>query len=60
MMKLVGLSLLALAILTTAVAARVHLQPTTTEESCAGLGCWPDTPSVKHRPAHRATLEPVW
>jgi len=59
-MKLVGVSILALAILTTAVAATVRPQPAITDEPCVGLSCWPDAPSVKHRPAHRATLEPVW
>ncbi len=35
-------------------------QPAVTTEPCIGLGCWPASSPMKHAPAHRETLPPVW
>ena len=45
----------------TARALSLRSQPAAAAaQSCIGLACWPPDPPVKHRPAQRATLQPVW
>jgi hypothetical protein len=34
--------------------------PQAQAEPCIGLGCLPPSPPIKHRPAQRETLPPVW
>jgi hypothetical protein len=34
--------------------------PQSQAEPCIGLSCLPPQPPMKHRPAHRETLPPVW
>jgi hypothetical protein len=63
--KTIAVSILAFAILATsvigtAVVLNLQSQPAAAAEPCIGLGCWPPDPPVKHRPAQRATLPPVW
>jgi hypothetical protein len=62
-MKAIAASILALAVFAASATAAVrslHPQRAAAEEPCVGLSCWPDTPPTKHRPAHRANLQPVW
>jgi hypothetical protein len=63
--KTVAVSILAFAIVATSVIGtamvlNLQSQPAAAAEPCIGLGCWPPNPPVKHRPAQRATLPPVW
>jgi hypothetical protein len=63
--KTVTVSILAFAIVATSVIGtamvlNLQSQPAAAAEPCIGLGCWPPNPPVKHRPAQRATLPPVW
>jgi hypothetical protein len=62
-MKTISAWIVALAIIAatgTAVPVSVKLQRAAAEEPCVGLGCWPPSPPVRHRPAHRANLPPAW
>jgi len=62
-MKTITASILALATIAaggTAIARSIHAQRAVAEETCIGLSCWPETPPVKHRPAYRVNLQPVW
>jgi hypothetical protein len=72
-MKAISVSILAFAIIAASVisyqaAAKprwtVFHKPRTTveqaEEPCIGLSCLPPDLPMKHRPAHRQTLQPVW
>jgi hypothetical protein len=64
-MKVITLSILALAILTasvvgTAVALTIQPQPAVAGEPCIGVNCWPPSSPMKHRPARHATPSPVW
>jgi hypothetical protein len=62
-MKTIAASILALAILAVsgmAVGRSIHRERAAAEEQCVGLSCWPNIPPTKHRPAHRAELQPVW
>jgi hypothetical protein len=34
--------------------------PQAQAEPCIGLSCLPPSPPIKHRPAQRETLPPVW
>jgi hypothetical protein len=63
--KTIAVSILAFAIVATSVIGtamvlNLQSQPAAAAEPCIGLGCWPPDPPVKHRPAQRATLPPVW
>jgi hypothetical protein len=64
-MKVIAVSILAFAIIAasvvgTAVVLTIQPQPAVAGEPCVGLNCWPPSSPVKHRPAHRATLPPIW
>jgi hypothetical protein len=64
-MKLTAILILAIAIIAstaTGLAFVRGVQPQRAEaaEPCVGLECWPPSLPVKHRPAYRPTLPPVW
>jgi hypothetical protein len=71
-MKAISVSILAFAIIAASVisyqaAAKPRMtifhKPRATvaqEEPCIGLSCLPPDLPMKHRPAHRQTLPPVW
>jgi hypothetical protein len=64
-MKVTAVSILAFALIAasvigTAVVLSVQPRPAVAGEPCVGLDCWPPSPPIKHRPAHRVTLPPVW
>jgi hypothetical protein len=62
-MKAIAVSILAFAIIASAITYRAAAKPRLhlpQAEPCIGLGCWPSTAPMKHRPAHRDTLPPVW
>jgi hypothetical protein len=63
-MKAIALSMLAFAILAASVINyQASAKPRATvqqAEPCIGLNCFPPDPPIKHRPAHRETLPPVW
>jgi hypothetical protein len=64
-MKTIAVSIFVFAILAatvigTAVGLTIQPRPAPAGEACIGLNCWPSSTPVKHRPAHRATLPPVW
>src|SRR5262245_13750036 len=58
-MKIIAAWVVALAMVAgtgTAIAFSVKPQRTVSEEHCVGLGCWPDTPAMKHRPGQRSNV----
>ena len=64
-MKVIAVSVLAFALVATSVigtGAVLALRPqaAAAAEPCIGLSCWPPDPPARHRPAQRATLQPVW
>jgi hypothetical protein len=65
-MKAIAASVLAFAIIAaTAITYQAAAKPRVTvpqaqAEPCIGLSCLPPSPPIKHRPAHRETLPPVW
>jgi hypothetical protein len=63
-MKAITVSVLAFAVMATSVITyQASAKPRVTvpqAEPCIGLNCFPPSPPVKHRPAHRETLPPVW
>jgi hypothetical protein len=65
-MKAIAASVLAFAIIaastiTYQAAAKPRVTvPQAQAEPCIGLSCLPPSPPIKHRPAHRETLPPVW
>ena len=62
-MQAIAASILAFGIIAasgTAIARSIHAQRAVAEVACVGLGCWPDTPPIKHRSVYRVTLQPVW
>jgi hypothetical protein len=58
--SILAFAILATSVIGTAVVLNLQSQPAAAAEPCIGLGCWPPDPPVKHRPAQRATLPPVW
>jgi hypothetical protein len=64
-MKLIAVSIFAIAILAStatglALLLSMHAQRAEAGEPCVGMECWPASWPVKHRPAYRPTLPPVW
>jgi hypothetical protein len=64
-MKLIAILILAVAIIAStatglAFVLSVQSQRAEAGEPCIGLECWPRDFPVKHRPAYRPALEPVW
>jgi len=62
-MKTFAVSFLAFALIASAMTYRAAAKPRlqqTQAVPCIGLACWPTTPAMKHRPAHRENLPPVW
>jgi hypothetical protein len=64
-MKLIAAFVVAIAIVAStatglALVAKVQSHRVEAAEPCVGLECWPPSSPVKHRPAQRATLQPVW
>ena len=64
-MKIIAISIIAFAMMAVsfvAAAAVLRTQPRAmADETCVGLGCWPATPPIKHRPGSSgAALQPVW
>jgi hypothetical protein len=63
-MKAIAVSVLAFAIIAASVITyQAAAKPRVTvsqAESCIGLNCLPPSPPIKHGPAHRATLPPIW
>jgi hypothetical protein len=63
-MKAIVVSVLAFAVIAASVIAyQAAAKPRVTvsqAEPCIGLNCLPPSPPIKHRPAHRETLPPVW
>ena len=59
-MRLIAVSILTVAMVAMAVALIIPAPSAIAEEPCVGLSCWPETAPIKHRPAHRETLQPVW
>jgi hypothetical protein len=66
-MKAIAASVLAFAIISAsaitdqaAAKPRVAAPQAQATEPCIGLSCLPPSPPIKHRPAHRETLPPVW
>ena len=64
-MKVIAISIIAFAIIAMSVVAAAAVRKTQpqramAEEPCVGLSCWPASPPLKRRPAHRQSLEPVW
>jgi hypothetical protein len=58
-MKIIAGWLVALAMIAgtgTAIALNMKQQQTLAEEPCIGLGCWPESPATKHRPAQRTAV----
>jgi hypothetical protein len=66
-MKAIVASVFAFIIIATSVATTFQAAaksratvPQAQAEPCIGLSCLPPSPPIKHRPAHRETLPPVW
>jgi hypothetical protein len=57
---IIALALIAGGVTATAIALRSEPRHAITQDPCVGFGCWPESPSVRYRPAHRAALPPVW
>jgi hypothetical protein len=53
-------AIIAAAVIGTAVGLTIQPRPAPAGELCVGLNCWPSSSPIKHRPAQRQTLPPVW
>jgi len=57
----VSVAIIAASVITYQAAAKPRVTvPQAQAEPCIGLSCLPPSPPIKHRPAHRETLPPVW
>jgi hypothetical protein len=62
-MKAFLVSIVGFAIIASVIIYRAQAEPrlgALQAEPCVGLACWPPEMPVKHRPAYRPTLAPVW
>ena len=63
-MKRITAAMLALATIASIIIYRAEAEPRApapqAEEGCVGLNCWPQSFPIKHRPAHRPSVPPLW
>ena len=63
-MKRITAAMLALATIASIIIYKAEAEPRAptpqAEEVCVGLNCWPQSFPIKHRPAHRPSVPPLW